>query len=281
MGEILIRRGDNAWQEPPRWAYDDESDLQQLLARHPPLIPGVTSEATTRTEFNTDVGPADIVVVEANGDLTIVECKLAKNPQVRREILGQLIDYAGRLWQMDIHEFEKRWMAGNRPALFGDSWFGNADFRDLVAANLVRGRFRLVLAVDEINLDLKRMVEYANVITTAETSLIAVEYIRFQYDDVEVLTPRTYGQDIADAKESRLKRSKNIWTSVDYRNWLKDNEPGSEAVFDELSERLHNLAIVFEGGPGIRRPRAHSVSRRRTELRDHLHCGQHSEGWSN
>jgi hypothetical protein len=68
MNGVLIRQGDGTWREP---AY---------AAEHPDLIPGVSAAAKSCREFGSEVGPADIVVVDANGDLTLVECKLATNP---------------------------------------------------------------------------------------------------------------------------------------------------------------------------------------------------------
>lgn len=57
-----------------------------------------------------------------------------------------------------------------------------------------------MLAVDEINPELKRMVEYLNAMSGPETSVIAVEYTRLFSNDVEVLMPRVYGQELAEAK---------------------------------------------------------------------------------
>lgn len=52
------------------------------------------------------VGPADVIAVDADGALTVVECKLATNQNARREIVGQVFDYAAQLQKMPIDEFE-------------------------------------------------------------------------------------------------------------------------------------------------------------------------------
>ena len=39
-------------------------------------------------------GPVDIIYVDASGVITIVECKLRANSEIRRKVVGQLIDYA-------------------------------------------------------------------------------------------------------------------------------------------------------------------------------------------
>lgn len=44
MSDILIRRPGESWTDPAPYAYDDEAELQALLAAHPQLIPGITPE---------------------------------------------------------------------------------------------------------------------------------------------------------------------------------------------------------------------------------------------
>lgn len=48
---------------------------------------------------------ADLVGVDGGGRITIVECKLRANPQIRREIVGQVPAYAGAIWQMGTDDF--------------------------------------------------------------------------------------------------------------------------------------------------------------------------------
>lgn len=250
MSDILIRRPGESWTDPARYAYGDEAELQALLAGHPQLIPGVSPGAKTCREFQSEVGPADIIVVELSGAITLVECKLAKNPEIRREIVGQLFDYAGRLWQMSADQFDERWRSRTRSSLFSGEGFEDPEFQETVNANLADGRFRLVLAVDEINLALKRMVEYVNAITSAETSVIAVEYIRYRHGDVEVLTPRTYGDELSQAKVARQFSTHSVWSHSDYRDWLTAHEPTTLGIFDELTRALTTIPMTFRGGRG-------------------------------
>lgn len=67
MSGILIRQDDGTWLEPSDNGYALESELQEILATHPELIPGVSAAAKTCREFPTDAGPADIVVVDSSG----------------------------------------------------------------------------------------------------------------------------------------------------------------------------------------------------------------------
>jgi len=109
MAEMLIRVGAQGWQSLGVQGYSNEAHLQQLLAEHPALVPGVGPDAVVCREFASGVGPADVVVLDRDGNLTSVECKLASNRQVRREVVGQVLDYASRLWRMPVQTFEAAW----------------------------------------------------------------------------------------------------------------------------------------------------------------------------
>lgn len=153
MSEILFRQNGGHWNQPTSVGYALEAELQQILAEHPELIPGVSDQAQTCTEFRSGAGPADVIVIDTAGQITLVECKLAANPQIRREIVGQMFDYASALWRMDIDDFTHRWRSRVTKPLFDD----NDDLRNQISDNLAEGRFRIVLAVDAINSELKRI----------------------------------------------------------------------------------------------------------------------------
>ena len=234
MSEILIRQVDGTWREPVSVGYALEADLQVILAEHPELIPGVSAEAQTCREFHSGAGPADIVVVDTEGYVTLVECKLAANPQIRREIVGQMFDYASALWRLNIDDFASRWQSRTKDSLFSDDSDVAATLRNQVANNLREGRFRIVLAVDAINPDLKRMVEYLNAMSGPATSIIAVAYARMKDQGTEILIPRIYGEELAEAKEAPGGRRKTTWSLDAYRSWLTTNSPSNRDKFNQF-----------------------------------------------
>ena len=249
MGLILIRQSDGTWREPEIAGYAAESALQHILAEHPELIPGVTAHAVTCREFQSAAGPADVVVVDADGAVTLVECKLAGNPQIRREIVGQMFDYASRLWRMDIEDFAVRWQARNGKSLFQADDGGL--LRDAVARNLEQGRFRIVLAVDAINEPLKRMVEYLNAMSGPGTSIIAVEYARLRQGSFEMLMSQTYGEELAEAKAASASRIRIVWDAETYRVWLEENEPASVSNFSAFIDEAATLGLEFKGSRSV------------------------------
>ncbi|RWO61783.1 hypothetical protein [Mesorhizobium sp.] len=95
----------------------DEHWLQDLLFRYPALI-----VANRLDGGGGDVVPvcrelaipraagtvfADILGVARTGRLVIIECKLWRNPQARREVLAQIVEYAALL---------RRWSFGDLTA---------------------------------------------------------------------------------------------------------------------------------------------------------------------
>lgn len=45
-------------------------------------------------ELRTPVGPLDILMATPNGDIAIIETKLWRNPEARRKVVAQILDYA-------------------------------------------------------------------------------------------------------------------------------------------------------------------------------------------
>lgn len=250
MSDILIRQGDGTWRGAAYAGYALESDLQAILARHPDLIPGVGDGARTCREFQSEAGPADIIVVGTDGDVTLVECKLAANPQVRREIIGQMFDYASRLWKMDVDDFAARWHSRTQETLFSEDTEGGVPLREALARNLAEGRFRIVLAVDAINPALKRMVEYLNFMSGPNTSVVAVEYSRLTQGSIEILAPRIYGQELAEVRKGATKAAAGelvVWDAGTYRSWLELNDNASIDNFDLFVSEASRAGLAFIG----------------------------------
>jgi hypothetical protein len=90
---ILIRRnGQSVWHTPTTTAYSDEKALQELIAQSPSLLPGANDVpmAVVRELAVPSIGYVDLVGVDQAGTITIVECKLKANPEIRRQVVGQV-----------------------------------------------------------------------------------------------------------------------------------------------------------------------------------------------
>ena len=104
--------------------------------------------------------------VSATGRLVLVECKLWRNPEARREVVAQLFEYATLLSEWTYSDLEARLKKARR--LTGENpifaavrtahpELEEAAFVDAVNQSLARGDFLLAIAGDGIRSDLQTM----------------------------------------------------------------------------------------------------------------------------
>ena len=107
-----------------------EAYIQALVHEHPECLPIAEIDAMFShpvpicTELNTPAGPIDNFMVTPSGLPVLVECKLWRNPEARREVVSQILDYAKELsrWSSSDaqREVSHRLKRGRQPvARFG------------------------------------------------------------------------------------------------------------------------------------------------------------------
>jgi alkylated DNA nucleotide flippase Atl1 len=199
---LIMRAAGGAWSVPTTSVWEDERSLQQILSENPTLLPGVTSPSTvTVQEFPIyGSGRVDILAIEPDGSITLCEVKLRRNPEIRRQVIGQVLAYAAGLTAMTYEEVDREVSARSehdslpKTVLGSDADPGDlASFVASVTARLRRGRFRLVLAVDELTDELRATIDFLATHTDAEMELVAIEVAYARTGDVEVLVPRVFG----------------------------------------------------------------------------------------
>jgi len=90
----------------------EEGWLQELIRANPGLLPVAEIEpvfaplVSIGREVPTDVGAIDNLYLSPQGYLAIVETKLWRNPEARREVLGQVIDYAKEVASWSYEQLE-------------------------------------------------------------------------------------------------------------------------------------------------------------------------------
>ena len=242
MAGIIYRRGSNKWTEPTMVGYELEEDLVRIITEFPELLPGVSADSYVCQEFETPSGPIDVLIINANdGSITIVEAKLARNAEIRRKIIGQIIDYAASLRTLNFDEFNRRWQDRKGPNL-ENIMVGDVPLSLAVSENLQASRFTLLLAVDEINEPLKQMVVYVNEKTDSTTRVALIELARHvekegDHDEIEFVISQTFGYE-ANKPDLEVYGSRKPWGKEDFASWLLKNEPESLANFEELMTAL-------------------------------------------
>lgn len=203
---LLIRREGGPWTEPEISGHQSEDALQELLASSPDLLPGDETglPLAVARELPVSAGRIDLVGVDVEGELTLCECKLATNPGIRREVVGQLLEYAGALRGMPFADFADRFEARTRTPLIeavssiAGEGFDQESFEQQVSENLGSGRFRLVVVVDQISEALQQTVLYLN--DHLDGAVLALELAYLRDGEVEMLVPNVYGAEAVERK---------------------------------------------------------------------------------
>ncbi|MGB7369663.1 hypothetical protein [Erythrobacter sp.] len=174
-----------------------ETDVQELVHRHPACLPVseidpvFSSPVALCRELNTLAGPIDNLLITPSGLPIIVECKLWRNPEARREVVGQILDYAKELtrWtSSDLQrEVAKRLDLPGNPILTLLSEAGHEvdeiAFNDALTSNLRRGRFLLLIVGDGIREGVEAIATYLQEHLGLHFSLGLVEMPIFNLPD--------------------------------------------------------------------------------------------------
>jgi hypothetical protein len=158
-----------------------EDALQTLLQNYPNLIPGRQIDPSSddpprfvllRREMPVAGWSLDHLYVDQLGVLTLVETKLIQNPESRRAVIGQIIEYAANAQEVwgsgRVRQYAAEfWSRDNTDLVdifikeFGEE-FDEDIFWQTVENNLRDGRIRLIVAADELQAEVRRMIEYLN-----------------------------------------------------------------------------------------------------------------------
>src|SRR5579885_2088716 len=188
----------------------NEAWLRDTLFINPEIIP--TDEIDSAfgplvplcTELRTDAGPIDAVFINERGRLTIVECKLWKNPQARREVVAQTLDYVSALASWSYADLQRQVSAaldkrGNIPFEMvrerRGTRVGERDFVDAVSRSLREGRFLVLIAGDGIREGVQSLTDLVNRRATKAFSFGLIEVALYRFgNDRFVVQPRVLAE---------------------------------------------------------------------------------------
>ncbi len=215
---IFLRVGDELalLQETP---YDSEELLQVALAKYPAVIAGPTTEGDGEARLllvsremgvpTAEQGPAnfslDHLFIDHECVPVLVEVKRSSDTRIRREVVGQMLDYAANAvkhWPLSLirQALETRatqentaveaMLAELRPGLEPE------DFWKSVESNLISGRIRMIFVADALPPELVRLIEFLNEqMNPAE--VLGVELRQFVGGTSVAYVPRVVGRTTA------------------------------------------------------------------------------------
>lgn len=167
---------DEAWLRDTLFAHPDLLPLEEIEPSFGPLVP-------LCRELRTEAGPLDIAYINPQGRLTLVECKLWRNPEARRKVVAQALDYARAISRWSYADLQRQVSAatgrkGNVPYELvreREPEVSEHRFADAVTRALRSGRFLLLIAGDGIREDVGAMAELVNRNAASAFSLGLVE----------------------------------------------------------------------------------------------------------
>jgi hypothetical protein len=249
--------------------YESEDLLQRLLADFPDLLAGGQIDSASPRRWmliarevgvpGDETGPnrwsLDHLFVDQDGVPTLVEVKRSTDTRIRREVVGQMLDYAAngiRYWPSDeLRAAFETTHADHRlgpEGALGDLLGPDADadeFWSRVDENLHSGRIRMVFVADQIPTELQTIVEFLNE-EMEHTDVLGVEIKQYAGQGLQTLVPRVIGMTAA-AKHKGNRRTGS------FDEYLK--------VASEASRQIADRLLALDGLDGL------DVSQTRTGLR--------------
>jgi len=194
-----------------------EADLQHLIATFPRLLSGdaeskpdvsgwlfITREMGIPSEEGQGSRwSVDHLFLDGEGIPTLVEVKRSSDSRIRREVVGQMLDYAAHAsmyWPIDkiVSTFEDSCQErGQDPQEvlkeFLESEVEPEVFWDRVKTNLHAGKMRLIFLADQLPIELRTVIEYLNR-QMDPTEVIGIEVKQYKANGFNALTSRVFGK---------------------------------------------------------------------------------------
>jgi hypothetical protein len=253
---ILVRHKGEKWTRADDVRFANEAELQKLLYEGPELIsPHHEHPALFIREAGLPgSGYTDLLGADADGNILIVETKLAKNHEVRRKVIGQILEYAAYLWRMSYEGFDNLFSRSEGKSI-EDLWRLKTSeqlpegFRETVTANLQSGSFHLFIAVDEMNDELEKIISYVSSIGSG-LKLQALELRTYRLGDLEILAPQHHGEFVPPATATNISVEQALANCPDAhsRQLFKQLIENWEAIGHEVKPGQVGVAFKAEVG---------------------------------
>jgi hypothetical protein len=290
-GGIYLLRADDELVEMRERLYDSEAVLQQLLAKHPSLLAGDQLEAGAPRRWllvareaslpaDADGGgrwSVDHLFLDQDAVPTLVEVKRSSDTRIRREVVGQMLDYAANAvvyWPVERLRatYEASCQASgldpeDTVVALVDEGESVDGFWEHVSTNLRAGKVRLVFVADELPQELQRVIEFLNV-QMSPAEVIGIEVRQYVGQGLKTLVPRVLGQTAeAQQRKGRTSSSRRKWSWDAYREEQgvpEDKLNTAKACFANIQQALGQRELAWQpvfrqGYFGFQRPGGYHV----------------------
>lgn len=251
MANTIFLKGENnhliELRESP---YSSEDVFQKLIEQNPAILAGGQIEpedplrwiliaremGVPSEEGGSNQWFLDHLFVDQNGVPTFVEVKRSTDTRIRREVVGQMLDYAANAteyWNIsDIRQiYEKTGRTLEDDFSFDD--MQAEEFWTKINNNLRYGKIRLLFVADTIPKTLLRVIEFLNN-QMVNTEILGLEIKQYLSDDNrQIFVSKVVGQTVQanDVKKSE----KREW---DHDSFLDDVERVGGTDVKNLADRI-------------------------------------------
>lgn len=248
--------------------FDNESLLQDILEKFPEFVAledlGVSEPfVVIGREVATPAGYIDVLCIDGEGVLTVIETKLARNPQIRREVVGQVLEYVAQLskWKaQDVIQVANQYFqsssdtGGTGGATLTDllkstsepeEMLSPGDVYERIENNLRKGRIKVVIASDAIPETLKDTVNFINSFSNFDIYVLQVQL--FKKDDLEIYAPAIFGF----ARKAGVGTpERRLWNEVTFFDALANIDGIIVQTIREIYEFCKQDAVAIKWGTG-------------------------------
>lgn len=214
--KIYIRNASGELEPLAEERFETEAMLEELVAQHPELLAGEQMRPgdplrwiLIKPQMQIEGWAVDLLLIDQHGRPTLVEVKRGSNSQIRREVVGQMLDYAATaagVWSernlRQVFEDDAKARGDDpydelreflNPKAETDQDDFASEFWNRVATNLATNQLWLLFVSDDVPTELERIVEFLNS-QMPNIDVLAVEIKQFRSCSMQTLVPRIIGK---------------------------------------------------------------------------------------
>ena len=225
MSDVIFVRHPSGLARLVRTVPEQEDPFQALLENHPELLGGgqlrpdgeplrfllVQREAGIRdSAVSGNRWSIDHLFIDQHGTPTLVEVKRSTDTRVRREVVGQLLEYAANAtawWEPGLMEQMSRGLYAENYEVVMREFLGDSDASQFwieADERLASGRIRLLFVADRVPSELRTLIEFLDEKLDG-IEVAGVEIVHYGVGDQQAYVPRVVGQ----SERARSKRQRS------------------------------------------------------------------------
>lgn len=258
MDDVIFMRQEDGLTALPSISYDAEDVLQGLIELYPQLLAGYQMNREdprrfllVKREAPISSWSLDHLYLDQSAIPTLVEVKRSSDTRIRREVVGQMLDYAAngaRFWGNGTLQqlFEKTCEKSQVDSAYvlAEVIGENADateFWENAERNLQAGYLRLVFVADVIPDELRAIIEFLNLQMT-NIEVYGIEVRRYGTSDGnECLVPRLIGSMVSTEKAKR--------SVISLEERLSNSAPEVREVAEKMRSLAEQLGLSVVSAP--------------------------------